>query len=531
METITPERMRALEFNSAYLGITPSTLMENAGRGSYEEIKKRYGLDNKNIIVFCGTGNNGGDGLVIARQLSSHTCIDVVLLGTPDKISKYEARLNWEIVERMYERIRTHIAPSADELKEISSLIRHSDVIVDAILGTGVKGALREPVRTAVKMINESKAVKISIDIPSGMDPLTGKILDEAVKPDITLTFHKPKKGLIDNKSQVGQLIVIPISIPVEAETMIGPGDVAIVIKSKPMEIRKGESGKLLVIGGSDRYHGAPIFSAMASIRTGADLVIIAAPDYVSPTIRSYSPNLIVRSYPGRYLNPDSIDYISDLISWSDAVVIGPGLGIENETKKAILDLFRLIRTAYKPLVIDADAIKVLAENPDVLAGTPTVTTPHRGEFKLLTGIDINSSLELKNKVGEIRRRIADFGITFIVKGAVDLVANSEDFKFDLAGNPGMTVGGIGDILTGILGCLLSQKVEPFSASCAAIFLNGLAGNLIAEKVGYHFTASEMIEYIPLAIEKSISFMDEMGIKPPDRKIYELLKNQNAKML
>ncbi|WEU39880.1 MAG: NAD(P)H-hydrate dehydratase [Candidatus Odinarchaeum yellowstonii] len=531
METITPVEMRELELNSAYIGLTPLMLMENAGRAAYEEIKRRFNVNNSRIIVFCGTGNNGGDGFVVARQLSTHTIVDLVLLGLPERISRREAKINWEIVEKIYQRIRTHIISSTDDLQQIQSIVKSADIIVDAILGTGVKGPLREPLKTAIKMINEAKAKKISIDIPSGMDPGTGEIAGLAVKPDLTITFHKAKKGFLGREKDLGELVVTSISIPREVEHIIGPGDVITSLKRRFFENRKGDFGKLLVIGGSDKYHGAPILSAMSSIRAGVDLVIISTPELIANTIRAHTPNFIVRDYPGRYLTLDSVKYISDLINWADAIVLGPGLGVESETKEAVCKLFTLIKEANKPLVVDADALKVLAENPRILAGSPAVATPHRGEFKLLTGLEIKSSADILDNINEILSKISEFDITFAVKGAVDLVAYKNMFKLDLLGNPGMTVGGIGDVLTGVLGCFLSQGVEPFKAACAAVFITGLSGNLIAEKKGYHFTSAELIEYIPEALEEISAFENNLNISPVDKRVYEVLKSRKNETL
>ncbi len=531
METITPVKMRELELNSAYIGLTPLILMENAGRGAYEEIKKRFDVNNSRILVFCGTGNNGGDGFVIARQLSLHTKVHVILLGSPDKILKREAKINWEIIKKIYQRIETHEISSIDDLQRITPLINNADIIIDSILGTGIKGYIREPLKTAIKMINEAKAKKISIDIPSGMDPETGDITDVSVKPDLTITFHKAKSGFIGREKYLGELVVTSISIPSEVDYIIGPGDVTTSLKRRVFESRKGDFGKLLIVGGSDKYHGAPILSAMSAIRTGVDLLIISTPELIANTIRSHTPNFIVRDYPGRYLTSESIKHISNLINWADAIVLGPGLGIETETKEAVYKLFTLIKKANKPLVVDADALKVLAEHPTVLEGTRTVATPHRGEFKLLTGLEIKTSIDLLENINEILANIRKFGITFIVKGAVDLVAYKNMFKIDLLGNPGMTVGGIGDVLTGILGCFLSQGVEPFKAACAAVFITGLSGNLIASKKGYHFTSSELIEYIPAALDEALAFENSLNISMFDSKVYDVLKSRKTEIL
>ncbi|MHA1409217.1 MAG: NAD(P)H-hydrate dehydratase [Candidatus Odinarchaeia archaeon] len=513
MEYMRPEEMRALELNTAYLGITLLTLMENAGRGAYEEIKRRFEIKDKKIVVLCGTGNNGGDGFVLSRQLSQHAHVEVILLGDPNRIIKYEAKTNWEIIKNLGLKIKIHIIKNKNDLRKIKRLIKESDIIIDAILGTGVKGKLREPISTAIDLINNAGKTVISIDIPTGLDPSTGEVLDKAIKPKLTITFHKPKTGLKNTVIPIGELVVVPISIPTEAEIIVGPGDVATAIKQRTIDNKKGDFGKLLIIGGSDKYHGAPIFSALAAIRTGVDLVILAAPEYLSNTLRSFSPDLIVRSYPGKALNRTSIPFILDLIEWADAIIVGPGLGVEKETKEAILDIFQKISDIKKPVVVDADAIKALALNKSILKHTPAVVTPHRGEFKLLTGLNLKSSHQIKDMLPLIMKEIKEFGITFVIKGAIDLIVDENKYKLNLTGNPGMTVGGTGDVLTGIIGCLLAQKNSPFIAGSAGAFINGLAGDILLNKIGFHLTASKLLEYIPTAIEKALSFLEAGDLK------------------
>jgi hydroxyethylthiazole kinase-like uncharacterized protein yjeF len=518
MDYIKTEQMRIIELNSAYLGVSLVTLMENAGRAAYEEIKRKFSIENKKITLFCGTGNNGGDGFVLARLLSNHSLINVILLGDPENIKRYEAKLNWDILQNLANQIKIHIIKNKDDLQKINEITKESDIIIDAILGTGIIGKLREPISSAIDMINKEKKIKISLDVPSGIDPDTGEIHDKAVQPELTITFHKPKTGLSKKDLILGEIIISPISIPLEAEKIAGPGDLNVIFKHRDIDSKKGDFVKLLVIGGSNKYHGAPIFSALAAIRTGIDLVIVASPEYIANTIRSFSPNFIVRDYPGKFLKPDSIKYINELIEWADSIVIGPGLGIEQETKEATLELFKIIGKSKKPLVVDADALKILAENKNILSGTQTVVTPHRGEFKILTGIEIKKSIEIQDKIDKIKNKISEYGITFVVKGAIDIIADKNNYKLNYTGNPGMTIGGTGDVLTGIIGTFLAQKANPFLAASAGTFINGLAGDLLNEEVGYHFTTSELIESIPLAIEQSINFPENTTIPFPKAK-------------
>ncbi|MHA1754004.1 MAG: NAD(P)H-hydrate dehydratase [Candidatus Odinarchaeia archaeon] len=522
MKSISTYKMRILEINSVYLGLPLHILMENAGRAVYEEIRRRIDLKNKRVTVLCGTGNNGGDGLVAARHLSAHTKVNVILLGKPEKIVKKEAKMSWGIITNLYQNVKVHLIDSKDKLNEVLDLISQSDIIVDAVLGTGIKGELREPIKSTIDAFNKSKALKVAVDVPTGLNPDTGDVKSLAVKADFTVTFHLPKPGLISNPQPVGELLIAPIGIPKEAAFTIGPGEVKVVVKNRNMDSKKGDFGKLLIIGGSENYHGAPLFSAMAAMKTGVDLVILSAPELISHTLRTYSPNLIVRPYPGSYLTVESLKFIDELISWADAVVIGPGLGVKEETKTAVKELFNKIKSLNKPAVIDADALKVLAMNKTILKNSKTVVTPHRGEFKLLTGLEIKSSKELISKLSEIKKEVSEFGITFAIKGSVDLITDGVEYKLNFTGNPGMTVGGTGDVLTGIIGCLLSQSVEPFDAAAAAVFLNGLAGDLLLDEFGFYFTAADLANNIPKAIDVCLKFPDHANIAFPTEKLAKL---------
>ena len=264
MEIISVEDMRIADENSEYLGVPGSLLMENAGRGIVENTLKRRKVKGSSIVIISGTGNNGGDGFVAARHLASVGAkVHLILLGDPNNIRTPESRQNWNATEKMMLTIeKTHIRDSSD-FKKIEDLIRNADVLVDAMLGTGIVGKIREPFSTAIDLFNTSNAFKIAVDVPTGLDPDSGQIQDKVVKADVTVTFHKAKPGLL-NKDCTGELEIWPIGIPTEAEIIAGPGDLKSVIKKRDPYSHKGDYGKVLVIGGSKYYSGAPALAALS---------------------------------------------------------------------------------------------------------------------------------------------------------------------------------------------------------------------------------------------------------------------------
>lgn len=309
--------------------------------------------------------------------------VEVFLMTHPQRIRSKETIKNWEIINNMTYSDNLNVNVVLDSSYLPSSV---DGIIVDAMLGTGIKGKIREPIRSAIKLINDSNAVVVAVDVPSGLDPTTGKISDIAVKADYTITFHKIKKGL-DTKT-AGKIIVCDIGIPKEAEVFVGPGDL-IRIKRNP-ESHKGENGKVLIIGGSPVYSGAPALSGLAALQAGCDLVTILCPKTAAPVIKSYSPDLIVKEIDSDYV--DKIDM--ELVEKSDSIVIGPGLEENPKTRKAFKFLIREIDDTT-PIVIDADALK-LVEIEDIKDFENIVLTPHLGEFKRLFKI---SGKDLKSKI------------------------------------------------------------------------------------------------------------------------------------
>jgi hydroxyethylthiazole kinase-like uncharacterized protein yjeF len=500
-EPITSEEAAVLDENAAYLGVSTLCLMENAGKEVADFVAERLGnrIDGGKVTLFVGTGNNGGDGLVAARHLANMGAIvEVVLLGTPQEIRTREASHNYKTIEQMTFTIKTHIIEDSSELKSISKLLKESDIIIDAIFGTGVRGRIREPAASAIALINSSTALKVAVDIPSGVDPDTGEVNSVAVHADATVTFHRVKKGLLSCKDCAGDVIVKGIGIPVEAEIIVGPGDVRRAVKPRLKNSQKGDYGKILLIGGSSQYSGAPCFSALATLKTGAGLSIIAAPTSVSNVIRSFSPELIVRDLPGKILSPEAIPTINELLDWASTIVIGPGLGTSDDTKKAFTEILKRIGIRKTPTVIDADGLKLLVGNESLLRETDAILTPHMGEFKILTGSSIPDTDSFEESMKIVCREARKLGATLLLKLAngVAVISDGKTTKINLTGNAGMAKGGVGDVLSGTVATFLSWTKSPFEAATAGAFVCGKAGDLAFEEAGDSLTPTDILEAI-----------------------------------
>ncbi len=479
MDAITSVRMAAIDANCEYLGIKRLQLMENAGAAIANAAKSR--ISSGKIVIIAGRGNNGGDAFVAARHLGGYDTT-VVLLGKKDEIKTPEAQHNLKALERT----SVPLILVTDASMFDRQIIKNAGVIIDGIFGTGIRGNIKEPESTAIDLINCSDAFVIAVDVPSGFDPDGGKF-GKAVLADLTLTFHKMKTGMMKKEAgkYTGEVQVIDIGIPREAELFVGPGDIRPFL-TRPASSHKGDAGRVLVIGGG-AYSGAPALAALAALRAGADIATIAAPKSVSDIIASFSPNLIVRPLSGDRLVDEDIPVISELIKKHDVVVMGMGLGNEDPTLEAVRKIIPLCRKA----VIDADALTpgiIRKDHGDI------IVTPHAGEMKRLSGSNVPED------ENEKFRFVADFAkdneLTVLLKGRIDIISDGIDVRANRTGNAGMTVGGTGDVLAGLTGALFA-KHDAFSAACAAAYINGAAGDLAFYEFGYGLLATDLIDHIP----------------------------------
>lgn len=497
---ITTREMRALDINAEYFGVSRLQLMENAGRSVAAEIASRFKPSNTRVSVFCGLGGNGGDGFVAARHLICMGFeVSVLLAGRQSDIANEEARRNWEALRSLRKSLT---------LCEVydSSLIPNveADVVVDALLGIGLKNPPRPPISQMIKKINELDTFRVAVDVPSGIDSDTGAVLGEAVKAHLTVTFHKPKPGLLKAKEYVGELIVKQIGIPEEIESFAGPGDVLIILKPRPPEAHKGDFGRLLVVGGSETFSGAPTLTALAALRAGVDLVYIAAPRETAYAISSMSPDLITLKLEGDHLSMRNMPIIRSYVERVTAIAIGPGLGLHKETEEAVNEIVRAAEKRRIPVLLDADGLKAFANFKRKLE-TLAVLTPHLGEYTLLAGEKPPEDLE--GRAEHVKKTAEDLNAVILLKSHVDIISNGLRVKFNFTGNPGMTVGGTGDVLSGIVAAFLSQGIDPFEAAVAGAFINGAAGDFVVAEKGYHMVASDLIDWIPRVMNDPMSHM------------------------
>jgi ADP-dependent NAD(P)H-hydrate dehydratase / NAD(P)H-hydrate epimerase len=480
---ISEAEMKVIDTNSEYFGVPTIQLMENAGKNVSEFVRTTVKDTKKNILILCGTGNNGGDGFVAARYLTQYYKVTIFLAG---------ADVKTEMAKKNFQKLQTYDLKIYHSTVDLDRLLGENDVLIDALLGTGLVGELKEPYLTIVKKINETKKKMIvSVDVPTGLGSTY------MITPDHTLTFHDIKEGM--NETNSGKITIVNIGIPQEALTYVGPGELSVYYPRPAKKSHKGENGIVLVIGGGP-YIGAPALSGIAALRTGVDLVYIATPRRSWESVAAFSPNFIVKDLAHDMLTKEDIPQIEELLGKCTGVVLGPGLGTASETEAAIIPLVKRIIAEKKPLILDADAIKPVGENLDLIKNSTTVVTPHVGEFKKLTGITLSQDLD--TRIAVVNDWAAKLGITIFLKGYIDVLSNGRDFKQNKVHNEAMTVGGTGDVLAGIIGALLSKGIRPFEAVRVAAFLNGEAGNEAFQKKSYGLLATDIIDEIPNILKK-----------------------------
>jgi len=501
LKPITAGEMAALEANAEYLGVSLLQLMECAGKAVADQVEnlKLAG----EVAVYAGTGRNGGDGMVAARHLASRGFqVTLILVGGEERIASPVVSANWKTLKSMTDSVEIISARDSSQIPMVEA-----STIIDALLGIGVKGRLRPPILQAVQAVNKLKGFKVAVDVPTGIDADTGAVLGKAVKADLTVTFHRVKLGLTKAKKYAGRIHVADIGIPPEAEAYAGPGDVGKVRRSRHSSAHKGDFGRLLVVGGSSVYSGAPALAALAALEVGVDLAYVAAPREAAQAISSYSPNLITFKLEGESLSLKHLRTLKLLIEKCTALILGPGLETRKESLKALPKILALAEAYRKPMLLDADGLKLFAQLKRK-AKTACVLTPHRGEFKILTGVEPPVKLE---ETGEaVRKAAVKFNATILLKAPVDVVSNGGKVKYNRTGGPAMTVGGTGDVLAGVVGGFLAMGVPPFDAAVAGAFINGAAGDLAYKRKGPHVKATDLLTEIPRLIENPMSHLEAL---------------------
>jgi NAD(P)H-hydrate epimerase len=444
---ISPAWMRVVDKNAIALGVTELQLMESAGRALAD---MAHATSPTRVLVLCGRGNNGGDGMVAARHLQHGVDTDVCYLDSGKRSTACEHQLS------ALKRCRVGLYPFTcrDDLETLRSLFEKADVIIDALLGIGASGKLQEPLKTCVMMANTSHAKIIAADVPT-----------PGMRSDQICAFHRAK---------VKGSTVVDIGIPIEAECCVGPGDLTL-IQPRMDKAHKGVGGEVLVIGGGP-YQGAPYLAGLGALRAGADIVRIASPVF-EPI-----PDLIYERLEGKKISGEHTERLIALAERADVVICGNGLGTESH------EVVTAIAPHCKRAVFDADALRL----PLPAAQNETIYTPHAGEFDRITG----KTLPGDTIERAYTARNAGIKGTVLLKGHIDVITDGARVRFNRTGNPAMTVGGTGDVLAGIAGALLVH-LPAFDAACIAAYVNGRAGERVAEERGGGMLASDLVDRIP----------------------------------
>ena len=504
LDFFTIRMTRALEDNVFAEGATVFEMMEIASKVVAEEITKFCKKESHNSIsIFSGYGNNGGDSIAAAKLLleQGFSC-SIVVFGNKSKFDSLASQKNYEMLQKILPKENWYYVRKPEDLGKIPQNILENDIIVDALLGIGVTGELREPIKTAVEHLNTKNQNKIiAIDIPSGYNPETQN--EQFVKhPNLIICLGRNK--IRDEDFPEAKIVVRNIGIPEDAEKTIGIGDLKWFYPKRKPDSHKRQNGVVTVIAGSREYIGAPALVGFGAFRTGADLIFILTPSDIRQTVSSYAPDFITIPAAEGEITPNDIEDIFNHHRTKDsAYVIGPGMTDSQTTKDTLLEFLKSKES--KKVVIDASALSSMEkEHLFLLKYHQSILTPHKGEFlkifkKQLSG-DSNKDAVIVSEVA------AKWKTTIVLKGQVDIISNGKITKINKTGHPGMTVGGTGDVLTGIIGALLAVTGDPFLASCLGIYISGAAGELAAKEYGDGLMASDIPKYINKIIEKALAF-------------------------
>ncbi|MDH5401069.1 MAG: NAD(P)H-hydrate dehydratase [Candidatus Heimdallarchaeota archaeon] len=481
----TREEIRSIEYNEILSGKNELTLMQNAGFGISEYVKS---LNPKYVTVLCGTGNNGGDGIVAAGELSSYCEVKLILLGQPKTESSKSMLLKYSNSIRSISYIDTL------NIDNLFLELNTADCIIDAIFGIGLEVIPREPHLSILNLYSKLNNNKIiSIDIPSGLDANTGEWYCNSYIPHSILTMQYFKAGLKDLKN-LCEIKVIDIGIDRNSEIFVGPGHVHNFLPKRDINSYKGINGRLMVIGGSDEFTGAPVLSGMAALRSGIDTLRIAVPSTIRDIVASYAMDFIVVKVEGERLTIKEFKKYRDLTTHRhDVVAIGMGMSNHPECYKFARDLFRHIKDKLK-VVLDADAIRAFKGYLDDIRGSGVIITPHKAELRTILDEKIPSDFD--DLVQFLQQKALDLNIIILLKGRIDIITDGERTILNRTGHMGMTVGGTGDVLAGLtagINCFIEDK---FWATAVASYIMGKAGELAAKKFGNSLLASDVINEI-----------------------------------
>ena len=513
LPVFTADEMRRVDQQAIReLGIPGATLMENAGRGAAACIQAalpELGLPRRGVrvAIVCGKGGNGGDGFVVARQLkrAGHR-VQVFLLAPPAEV-RGDAALKLRELERQGLHARF-----VEDAATLARALPAAQLVVDAMLGTGARGAPTPLVAGAIEQVNACGRPVVALDVPSGLsadgEPPAGPV----VRAALTLTFAALKRALVHGPGVelAGRVVVVDIGVPPAevgrgaATFVLEPGDVARHLPRRARDSHKGSYGHLLVVGGSVGKTGAAALAARAAMRAGAGLVTVATAAAAQPVVASLLLEAMsepVADTPAGTIASKARGRLGELAERRDAVAVGPGLGLDEDTQALARSL---VFECRRPMAVDADALTALGGHLDRLRGVPAARclTPHPGEMARMLGVTVADVQ--RDRIATVRQFATAWGVYVVLKGATSVIGLPDGaVLLNPTGNPGLASGGTGDVLTGVLGAFLARGLEPGAALAAAVYLHGLAGDVAAERVGEEsLVAGDVIEALPEAFRR-----------------------------
>ncbi len=511
MKVVTAQEMRRIDQQTIeQIGIPGAVLMEHAGSAVVRAIHQ-YFPECQRIAIVVGKGNNGGDGLVIARQLAlAGQPIQIFLVSPPESFAG-DALTNLQIVQNLNLPI-TRIL-SEDELKRLKNQIMSSDLIVDSIFGTGLRGGVHGFIGEVIACINKSGRPVVAIDLPSGLAADTGRAEGACIQAAYTVAMGLPKRGNLIHPggTLTGKLEIADIGFPqsvIDAQNIqinwTQPSDAARILPLRPTHSHKGTYGRVFVAAASTGMTGAAALTSAGALRVGAGLVTLGTPKSLNSILEMKLTEVMTLPLPETgegSLALAAKSHIIEVVERTQSVLaIGPGLSQHPETVALV---HSLIRDSDTPTVIDADGVNALSKSKEILSllSSQTVLTPHPGEMARLIGGTVEA-LE-RDRIGIAQQFALAHDVTLVLKGAPTVIARGNgEVWINSTGNPGMATGGMGDVLTGLIAGLMAQKVSPFDAARLGVYLHGLAGDIVAESIGMHgLMAGDVLNNIPKAIK------------------------------
>jgi NAD(P)H-hydrate epimerase len=523
MKLATAAQMRELDRRAIEeAGIPSLVLMENAGRATYQILRREFPRLAGPVMVLAGRGNNGGDGFVVARYLANAGMpVEVFLLGSRDQVQG-DARVNLEILA--HQGVEVVEVVDESRLNPVAHRLAWAGLMVDALLGTGLNSPVTGLMAALIERVNHLRPPVLAVDMPSGLSTDTGEVMGAAVRAEVTATYGWPKIGQIvpSGRDCVGRLWQVDIGIPpvlahnltvelVEAEEMRR------LLPPRPFGSHKGAFGHLAVLAGSEGKTGAAALTAEGGLRAGAGLVTLGIPASLNDILEVKLTEAMTLPLPeaegNRALGIKALPVIREFLEGKTAAALGPGLGTHKETMEVVR---RIARDLTLPLVMDADGVNALAPAPDWLkdAPGPRILTPHPGEMARLTGLSVKEIQADRLKAA--RKAAARYSAIVVLKGAQTVVADPEGrVSINPTGSPALASGGTGDVLTGLIGGFLAQRMTPWDAARLGVYLHGLAADYLAGDLARGLIAGDLLAGFPEMLEEFLAG----GIPPEEEDV------------